>query len=438
MGQQKVTFKPGMVSTTIRSGNAMSFPIVGYILARKEPSFYTEEGMGWCKLIDGRGYAFVDTYFATIENQNPPPPPTPVTPPNPVPVTPTTKETPDDRRPVDYDAINEQLQSNREYEQYNTSFDSQLHISGRGKSSFNDLEAMRDDVQINDYFMDYSFIEENLKIARNNLNLLNNEDLLSIKKDLFNKFNRFKVVYPDYQLSKSFAYVFFTRPDLNILDEGDNRILASQLKNEPLYYYLSKNSPDILLSLTKYLSANHDLFPKLCDTAQSFEISDEYIKTMEHGETFSGYKVQYGKNNIESKTAGTFSVSYIDDNEFNVYKIHKAWIDYISKIYRGELKAKNEYRYAKILDYACAVYYILCGPDAETVLFWTKYFGVFPTNAPSSIFSWSKNNLLKVPEYSINYAYAFKEEFSPLTLAEFNMNSRGSYVYKKIYEPDTA
>jgi len=87
------------------------------------------------------------------------------------------------------------------------------------------------------------------------------------------------------------------------------------------------------------------------------------------------------------------------------------------------------------LDYASSVYYILCGPDGETILFWSKYFGVFPTNAPSSITSWSKGTQMKIPEYSTTFAYAFKEDFSPLTLAEFNMNNTGAYLYRKTYEP---
>jgi hypothetical protein len=211
--------------------------------------------------------------------------------------------------------------------------------------------------------------------------------------------------------------------------------LLSDVDNDPTFYYLFKNNPDILRALTRYFDSSHDFHPFIGNTAQSFELSDEYVKTVEHGETFTGYKVQYGKNNIESKTAGSFSISYVDDQNFSVYKTHKAWIDYISKIYRGEFTTYPEYIQKKILDYACSAYYFLCGPDGETILFWSKYFGVFPTNAPSSSSSWSKGNIMRMPEFSVNYAYAWKEDFSPLSLAEFNMNSSGSYIYKKIYEP---
>ena len=293
-----------------------------------------------------------------------------------------------------------------------------------------------DDVETYTYLTDYSFVEENLKKIRNNLNLIGYKGVQELNYQLFHNFNRFKVAFPDYHLSKTFAHIFFTRPDLNIINYNGNKnySLHSQLQNEAVFYYLFKNNPDILISLTSSFSADHDFHPFLSNTAQSFELSDEYIKTMEHGETFTGYKVQYGRSNIESKTAGNISISFTDDNNFSIYKTLKAWVDYISKVYRGELVTKDEYIYKKILDYACSIYFFLCGPDDETLLFWSKYFGIFPTNIPASTSSWSKNNLLKIPEYSINFAYAFKEDFSPLTLAEFNMNSSGNFVYKKTYE----
>ena len=100
------------------------------------------------------------------------------------------------------------------------------------------------------------------------------------------------------------------------------------------------------------------------------------------------------------------------------------WVDYISKVFRGEFIPKRDYITSRILDYACSVYVVICGPDGESILFWTKYTGVFPTNIPSSAFNWSKGNLMKMPEYTISYKYAWKEDFNPMALAEFNINSK--------------
>jgi len=338
-----------------------------------------------------------------------------------------------------YTTVGTTLNEGNDTDTSTTTLQSQLNINGIGTTDVDLINKINIDenVESYSYLTDYSFIDDNLKKIKNNLNLVGYKGSKDLNYSLFHNFNRFKITFPDYHLPKTFAHVFFTRPDLNIIDYNGNKnySLHSQLQNEAVFYYLFKNNPDLLISLTSSFSSEHAFHPFLSNTAQSFELSDEYIRTMEHGETFTGYKVQYGRSNIESKTAGTLSISFTDDINLSIYKSIKAWVDYISKVYRGELVTKDEYIYKKILDYASSIYYFLCGPDGETLLFWSKYFGIFPTNIPASTLSWSKNNLVKIPEYSITFAYAFKEDFSPLSLAEFNMNNSGGFVYKKTYEP---
>jgi hypothetical protein len=212
--------------------------------------------------------------------------------------------------------------------------------------------------------------------------------------------------------------------------------LVDELINDPTYYYLDQSDQELMTSLTEDFSKSHDLNPFLSNLAASFEISDEYIKTIEHGETLTGYKVQYGRHNIESRTAGTFNINYVDDKNLSVYKLHKAWVEYISRVYRGALSPRRKYIQKKVLDYATSVYYFVCGPDGSTILFWSKYYGAFPTNIPSSANSWSKGSMIKVPDYSISYSYSNKEDFNPAILVEFNENSRGEFKYKKAFIPE--
>jgi len=441
------------IGLNVREGPSTSFNKVSALSQGTEVVVNDQASDGsrkWYRLDDNNGGWWIcGDYVVIVENLDPNQVPT-QTPPTP-PATPPSTTPPIDTAvtpPKDYAAIQAALIASGTLPPDNV-FGSNLDVTSIGKnnaeqlsaitnsSNFPPLVSVNKGVNIYNYFMDHSFIENNLKKVRNNLNLIGDKGFSDMNQKLFTEFNKYKIAFPDYHLSKTFAYVFFTRPDLNLIEyQGDGiYTLLPDVEKDPTYYYLSKNNSNILLSLTRYLSADHPFHPFLSNTATSFEIADEYIKTMEHGETFTGYKVMYGKNNIESKTAGTFNVNFIDDQEFSVYKTHKAWIDYISKVYRGELKASDEYIHKKILDYACSAYYILCGPDGESILFWSKYFGVFPTNAPSSVTSWTKGNLMKIPEYSTTFAYAFKEDFSPLTLAEFNMNNTGSYLYRKVYEP---
>jgi len=304
--------------------------------------------------------------------------------------------------------------------------------------SYTTVDRVKSNVKKDKYFNDYSFVINDINKIENNLNIGLNADAVSaVKNNLLNKFNRFLIAFPETSLPKTFAHVFFTRPDLNLYNESTGALL-DKISNDSFYYFLNKNSPDLLKSLTMSFSSTHDFNPYLSNVAASFGNKDEYIDTGEYGATYTGWKIKYGKHNINSKNAGEFDITYTDDSNLNVYKIHKAWVEYISRVYRGEFDVKRSSITSHTLDYACSVYYFLCGPDGETILFWSKYTGVFPTNIPSNAFAWTKGNIVKMPEYAIQYEYSWKEDMSPTSLAEFNLNSsrQSRYLHANIYEPN--
>lgn len=273
---------------------------------------------------------------------------------------------------------------------------------------------------------------------RKNLNIGNPERkgyTDSVVSQMFTQFNRFNIAFPDYHLNRTHVKIFFTRPDLNLLLDGIS--LNSQARLDQLYRYIYSNEPKIITYLTKSGATLHQFNPLISNTPKSFEVSDEYIKTVEAGETFTGHRIFYGRNDVESKAAGEISINYIDDYNLDIFKMHKIWVDYISKVFRGEFSPKSEYKLTKVLDYAVALYYFVMGPDGESILFWSKYTGVFPTNTSSSAFSWDKETTLKMPEINIKYVYSFKNDMDPAHLAEFNtLSTSNSTQYLTIYEEE--
>ena len=302
------------------------------------------------------------------------------------------------------------------------------------ESDINRIAIPRVNGKAVNYFADYSFVEESLRKLKLNHNVLTNiKDVDNIRQQQLTRFNRYKISYPDTELTKSFGYVFITRPDLNLIK---GKKLRAEIEKEPMYYMLWRRNPSILKGLTKAYTTEHDFLPVLCNRAISFEVQDEYIKSDEIGETFTGYKTKYGRNDIDSKTAGSISIQFQEDHDLNIYSTIKAWVTYISKVYRGEFEPNDQYAIrAKVLDYASSAYYFLCGEDGETIIFWTKYFGIIPTTTPSSVFSYSKGNHVKTPELSVSFEYASKEDFNPITFYEFNLNSNKNYKYRRAYEP---
>lgn len=284
--------------------------------------------------------------------------------------------------------------------------------------------------------LDRDGMTSDLNAVRKSVNI----DIMN-RNQLFNKYvteyNRFKLANQNDFLSKTFAHIFFIRPDLNIFKPGgglDGRMVEinPSLDNLAEFYYAKKHDPDLLRQLTQHdVSYNHQFNLLLSNKAKSFQLSDEYITTDQYGQGFTGYKIPYGKTDIESKNAKEFSISYKDDRDLHVYQEHKLWTQYISHEYRGKILPRTEYILEKIIDYATCVYYILCAEDGETIIFWSKYWGVFPKDAPSSQFSYTADNAGGVsnPELQINYQYAWKEDFNPLTLVEFNKHGPRNFRY---------
>lgn len=285
------------------------------------------------------------------------------------------------------------------------------------------------------YYMDYEkdTLPGGVRVNSDmdNLHKALNLDYTSRMK-LFQKYtesyDKFKLSNPNDRLAKTFSHVFFVRPDCNIFQgsaSGSNPKLISGLENNSEFYYAKKHCPELLYQLTQAGRYDNEFMMYLSNKARSFGIADEYITSDTYGQGLTGFKIAYGKHDVESRTAKTFSITYVDDRDLHVYHLHKLWQSYISYVYRGKISPTLNYRLNKILDYPTCVYYIVCAEDGETIIFWSKYWGVFPIEAPSSQFSWDANNGggFKDPELNVEYQYSWKEDFNPLSLIEFNMHS---------------
>lgn len=253
---------------------------------------------------------------------------------------------------------------------------------------------------------------------------------VGLNKDI-SHLNRFRVRIPDFELENSIGYVFFTKPDLNILDESGN--FLEQTKKRPEFHDVMNTDPFLFKSLKS--NQQGSFINILCNRAENFETSDETIKTRTTGETQNDWKIAYGGRDHESRAAGTFNIGYTDDRNISIYKLHKIWKDYIHLISMGYIEPSDYNRYKMVLDYACSVYFFLTEEDGESIVFYTKYVGVFPTNIPSSVFSWSKGESKKL-NYQIQYQYSFKRDMDPLIIKDFNIAAGTSNQYEPMYNKD--
>ena len=262
--------------------------------------------------------------------------------------------------------------------------------------------------------------EDFLQEIRENLNIYSAYSKLQINNKYHTEFNRFKLDHPDVFMRNTIGYVVFTRPDLNLFDEDGT--LRSEIAYDPRCQYIALHNPHIAKSLTHSFdnSMGHNFNPFLSNMAQSMEVLDDSVDTLDTSETFTGYKFMYSKHNIKSITSGTINVKFRETFDLGVINTFQLWVDYQSNVYRGHFSPKDEYIWYKNIDYMCNVYYFLLDQDGETLLFWSKYFGVFPQNVPKSSLSYDAGSQVQLPELSVTFGYIYKEDLSPMTLVEFN------------------
>lgn len=272
-----------------------------------------------------------------------------------------------------------------------------------------------------------SFIKE----IHKNLNIIDEPETtpISIWNTTTTKYNRFKIQTLNDKLQRGFAHVFFVRPNCNIASNNASS-LNDSVKNNTVFEYAMKQSPSLIKELVLDNGKSHQFMMSLSNHIVSFSPNDEVLETSVYGTTYTGYKIAYGKNNIESRTANTLSLSFQDDKQMHIYQLHKLWTEYISGVYRGEILPRTADVIDKRLDYASAIYYFILAEDNETILYWTKYYGVFPSTVPTDQFAWAQGNMIKnADEISVTYNYSMKaRDMDPMVITEFNKNANAGNI----------
>lgn len=277
-------------------------------------------------------------------------------------------------------------------------------------------------------------LEDKLMEARSALGIPvhGNNDIARAMK--YYMYNRFKTPDPNLAHNRSFTYVFFTRPDLNLLNYNGGA--NNQVRNHSEAAMLWRRNPDLFKLLTDYKrcqdSNNFNML--LSSNVTSFDIQDEQLTTAEAGRSWADYVMTYGEG-YTGRTAGEFTCNFTETSDYSIINLLKLWITYIDNVHRGAWKpsynlyggegvaydSNASHVYTKSLDYASSAYVFKCGPDGSDVLYWTKYFGVLPINTGASALSWELGTPVgDAPKLNIRFKYSCKKDLSPISLIEFN------------------
>ena len=267
-------------------------------------------------------------------------------------------------------------------------------------------------------------LEDRLTDIRSKLGIQvhgNNDIARSVK---YYMYNRYKV--PDTNLlhNKTTTHIFFTRPDLNLLENATTA--NSQTLNHTDTALIWKRHPELFKLLTDYsrCADSNNFNMLLSNQVTSFSLMDESLATTRAGASWNGHEIVYGEQ-YTGRTAGEFTCNFAETSEFSVINLLKLWMTYIDNVSRGAWSPnyKNGYCHVhdRALDYAASVYIFKCGPDGEDILYWSKYYGVFPIVSGASALSWNAGTPIgEAPNLNITFAYSYKRDMSPISLLEFN------------------
>lgn len=293
-------------------------------------------------------------------------------------------------------------------------------------------------------------IATNLQHFRSTVGILTHGDPDIARTMKYFMYNRWKVPDSNLLFHKTVTYIFFTRPDCNLLKPtGANFTIIDRLKNNSELTMIYHRYPELFKLLTDgHRCGDDDNFNMLLSNQlTAIDISDETIETVEAGRSWSEYSMPYG-GAYTGRTAGTFNATFKETSDLSVVNLLKLWLIYIDNVSRGAFlpsynllgdgvkdiskvgpsnKGNMYYShvYTKTLDYAASAYLFICDETGEEILYWTKYYGIYPTSTGSSAMSWNGDNSASnsQPNLSIPFRYAWKKDMSPISLLEFNQNA---------------
>lgn len=270
---------------------------------------------------------------------------------------------------------------------------------------------------------------------------------------LYYMYNRFKS--PNWGLAhnRSFTHVFFTRPDCYLMESANQ--IADQLSKHSEMSMIYRRHPDLVRLLcdgTK-MQDGHNFNLLLSNHCISFPMSSEGLSKLEVGKSWNDHKMVYG-DGYTGRFAGEFSCTFNETADYSIINLIKLWITYIDNVSRGAMSPfyghhTGDYSlevpssdlchvHDKTLDYAASVYVFKVDPTGSDVLYWTKYYGVFPISTGADALSWEAGPDQGTPKLNITFAYSYKLDLNPISLLEFNFNSgiSGNASWVPSYDPN--
>lgn len=252
------------------------------------------------------------------------------------------------------------------------------------------------------------------------------------------QYNRMQWANPDYAIGSTREYLFFTKPDLHILNRKSGK-LAKGLGNDPFWTEMVNKYRDVIQMLqysaprveggsswmnksARYVKRKEFITLLTNAVSGSLDLPSSSADTTETGSTIYGTTIQYRKGAWKSDEGYDFNLEFVDSPYLQVYHFFKMWEEYtklkdIGAVSPPGSRNCNPYRVNKILHDQIGIFKFIVGEDMETIQYYAYLTGCFPKSVPRDSFNNINPGMLS---YSIDWHAQFVEDMNPLILVHFN------------------
>lgn len=233
--------------------------------------------------------------------------------------------------------------------------------------------------------------------------------------DWYNKFHRFGCLDPYNRVNGVREYVFFTKPDLNIMTDGS---LNKGLANVALFIDAKERYPEILKQLQYSASSNFPYVNILSNARTSnVDIPGKDATYLESSANIHGTKIQYRKNSYSSDEAFDFNIEFEDTKYLEVYTFFKLYDEYCNRKDYGTIDPGYNNTINRQLHDRLTLFRFLVDEESEYIIHYSALVGCYIKTTP-------RDSLSDIPEsgplrFTVGFHCPFFRE-DPLVLAHFN------------------
>ena len=236
-------------------------------------------------------------------------------------------------------------------------------------------------------------------------------------------------VYDNDDISRE--YLFFTKPNLHIFDDGGSVMdyaaanagsLQSGLKNIPYFVNEAARHKDALCQLQYNVrdSSNKKIpFMYLLTNSVISKLDLPTITPTDSDSTENhlGVSLKYRGHSIKSDSGYDFSLTFVDTADLEIYTLAKAYDEYMRLLKVGDIAQRESDVINHIVPEMFSIYKFLIRSDGETIAYWAKMTGCYFADVPRSDMSDPKNE--GGFKFALNFHATFVEDMNPMIISEF-------------------